>query len=70
MGLNTTDCPGTIATNGSITLCLSAFSAQQSFWEAYGDTMVAALATLPPRHGAFFTCVACARRRGRDVEKL
>jgi hypothetical protein len=56
MGLNSTACPATVQpATGAITLCLPPFAAQGAFWEAYGATLAAALAALPPRHGAFLT---------------
>ena len=56
LGLNATDCPGTVnASTGAITLCQPGHAAEEAFWGAYGDAMSAALAALPPRHGAFFT---------------
>ena len=55
--LNTTHCPGTIAKNGTITLCLPSYPKEEAFWVAYGETTAASVQQLPPRHGAFLTCV-------------
>ena len=55
MGLNKTDCPATVSPAGVITLCTPAHKDMAAFWVRYGDEMVAALAQLPPRFGAFLT---------------
>ena len=55
MGLPTSQCPGSVAANGSITLCLPQYPAQEAFWMAYGEVLGNAAAALPPRHGVFLT---------------
>lgn len=44
-----------VAPDGTITLCGKGFPAETKFYSDYGDQMVAALATLPSKHGAFLT---------------
>jgi hypothetical protein len=58
LGLNTTECASHVATDGTVTLCNGTGAdarAQQQFWLAYGDAMVAALRDpkLSKRHAAF-----------------
>lgn len=55
VALNKTRCPGTIAANGTITLCLPEFPAEGTYWVEYGQFMAASLAALPKRHGGFLT---------------
>lgn len=55
MGLPTSQCPGSVAANGTITLCLPQFPAQEAFWLAFGEVLRSAAAALPPRHGVFLT---------------
>lgn len=56
LGFNSTQCPGTFdPVNGSITLCLPEYPAQEAYWMAYGDTLADAVVAMPARHGAFIT---------------
>ena len=58
--LNETECPGTVAPDGTVELCLANSSdarAEKAFWLAYGDAMVTAVqdAAVSARHAAFLT---------------
>jgi O-palmitoleoyl-L-serine hydrolase len=60
LGLNTTECPASVAPDGTVNLCWTNTSnalAEARFWVAYGDSMVAALnnSLLSRRHAAFLT---------------
>ena len=56
LGLNTTECTSHVALDGTVTLCNGTSPdarAQEKFWLAYGDAMVAALNDVSKRHAAF-----------------
>mmetsp|Transcript_59002 Transcript_59002/g.183183 ORF Transcript_59002/g.183183 Transcript_59002/m.183183 type:complete len:403 (+) Transcript_59002:31-1239(+) len=59
LGLNATECPGSVEVDGKVMLCDNSTEASRSewsFWSGYGDRMVAALtSSVPRRHGAFLT---------------
>ena len=57
--LNTTECPGTVAADGTVVLCNSGMGddavAQQQYWLEYGRAMLGAMGAVDERHGAFLT---------------
>ena len=58
LGLNSTECPGTVKPDGTVELCTNVTAnavAEGKFWVQYGDAMVAALGPLSKRHAAFLT---------------
>lgn len=60
LGLSMPECAASVATDGTVNLCWTNTSkarAQNQFWLAYGDAMVAALnsSLLSQRHAAFLT---------------
>ena len=58
LGLNTTECPGSVDASGNVTLCKdgSAESVDQhAYWLEYGEAMLKAVGQIDKRHGAFLT---------------
>ena len=58
LGLNGTDCPGTIHADGSVTYCTTANAnavAEGKQWAIYGDMFVEAMSLVPAKHGCFLT---------------
>jgi len=59
LGLNITECPGTVAADGTVVLCDDTAGAdtvaQHEYWLEYGRAMLGAMAKVDKRHGAFLT---------------
>ena len=48
-------CEPVVSKTGQITLCPPSMQDEETFWKAYGDTMMGHASTLPLRHGVHFT---------------
>lgn len=59
LSLNATECPGAVASNGTVQLCNASYGpeaiAEEKFWVSYGDAMMKAAVSLARQHSVFLT---------------